>query len=132
MFRNHNESNVDNFLRGIGSVFQFSQLLEIFYRVKHVINRVFDQVRHPFFLFFGVELLMIYFVVYIENIEEDMSFYDVVSVLPPSLNNVFNIDDIYLPEYSVNYDFHTHKDMNLDVCSTSPTLGSIAVEYIAS
>ena len=61
-----------------------------------------------------------------------MVFYDSVSVLPPSLNDVFKIDDICLPEYFVNCDFHTHKDVTLDVSSTSPALSSITSAYIAS
>ena len=61
-----------------------------------------------------------------------MVFYDAVSILLPSLNGVFNIYGIFLPEYSVNYDFHTHKDVTLDVSSTSPTLSSTAVSYIVS
>ena len=61
-----------------------------------------------------------------------MALYDDVSVLPPSLNDVFNINDICLPEYSFNCDFHTHKDVTLDVSSISTVLSSIAFSYISS
>ena len=61
-----------------------------------------------------------------------MGFYDTVSILPLSLKDVFNIDDICLPEYSVNCDFHPHKDVTMDGTSTSPALSSTTVAYIDS
>lgn len=62
--------------------------------------------------------------------EEEVIFHDAISVISSPLSDVFNMDDISLPEYSDN--FNTHKDWTLVVSFTSQILSFIASAYIVS
>ena len=54
------------------------------------------------------------------------------SILPLSSRDVFNMESIYLPKLFVNCNFHTHRDVTLDMSPTPPSLSTSAAVFIAS
>ena len=65
-------------------------------------------------------------------LEKNVYFYDTILVLHSPLNNVFNVNSIYLHEYSLNCCFYTHWDITLDGSSTCPTISDSGDVYPAS
>ena len=53
-------------------------------------------------------------------------------ILPLSSRDVFNMESIYLPKLFVNCNFHTHRDVTLDMSPTPPSLSTSAAAFIAS
>ena len=49
-----------------------------------------------------------------------------------SLNDIIDTDSICLLEYSINCDFHTYKDVALEVSSNYPALSTRGTTFVAS
>ena len=54
------------------------------------------------------------------------------SIIPLSSRDVINMESIYLSKLSVNCNFHTHRDVTLDMSPTPPSLSTSAAAFIAS
>ena len=58
---------------------------------------------------------------------DDIDFHVDTTPRFPLLDDVFNISNICLPQVSVNSDFHTYKDVTLDViCTPYPSPSHVA------
>ena len=66
------------------------------------------------------------------SLEEEASLYDANSSITSSLSDILDMDSICLLEYSVNFDFHTYKDVTLDVSSNYPALNTSGATFVAS
>ena len=65
-------------------------------------------------------------------LEDKSSLYDTNLSIPSSINNIINMDSICLPEYYVSCDFHTYKDMTLDVSYNFPALSTNGAAFVVS
>ena len=54
------------------------------------------------------------------------------SILPLSFKDIFDMESICFLELSVNCNFHTHRDVTLDMSPTPPSLSTSAAVFIAS